>query len=205
MPASSRHIDYIARFKRHIEDRLLWRPDSSGGRERLDGEKHALEAECAACMLCALAGHRRRVVCGAGVAPSQVMVLLPAPSAEDEDAGAPCVGETGAFLEKMLVAISLSRASVYMTPLVKCRPSEDRPPRPEELSACRGYLEREIAMVRPRALLALGLDKATLAEVGSSTARLFAIGHPADLMRRPEGKREAWKRLQELRAFLDAG
>ena len=180
-----------------------------------------LRAEVAGCARCALAAVRRAPVFGEGPAPAGLLILGEAPGAAEDAAGRPFLGELGALLTRMLAAIGLDRAEVYIANAVKCRAPEGRRPEREEIAACRPLLERQIGIVSPRFILALGelaarslfspADEAAF-EIAALRGRAHDVGgvsvlvthHPTILRRDPGAKREAWEDLQLLRRLLDA-
>ena len=119
-------------------------------------ELTALYEEIADCPNCALARTRTQTVPGSGPAPADVMCIGEAPGAREDQLGLPFVGPAGRFLDELLASAGLSRESVYIANIVKCRPPENRDPQPEEIAACRGYLERQIELVNPKVIVTLG-------------------------------------------------
>ncbi len=115
-----------------------------------------LYAEIADCPACALARGRARTVPGSGPAPCDLMFIGEAPGQREDELGLPFVGRSGQFLDELLASIGRGRADVYVTNVVKCRPPENRDPLPDEMAACAGYLERQIAAVNPRVIATLG-------------------------------------------------
>ena len=113
-------------------------------------------AETERCTLCDLHIGARHSAPGAGAAPAEIMLIGEAPSAYDDRSGRPFSGPSGAFLDELLAAAGLSRAQVYLTNIVKHHPQESRELRPDEISACSGYLVREIAAVNPIVIVTLG-------------------------------------------------
>ena len=179
---------------------------------RLDAD--ALAARAAACTLCALCAGRTRSVFGHGSLQADWMVVGDAPDADDDAAGAPFAGRAGQLLDNMLAALRLSRGEAprasraYVTPSVKCRPPAGRVPEPSEIERCRPYLARQVGLVRPRLIIAMG-RVAAQAVVGTAepAARLRGRVHrfegvpvvvtyaPAHLLRHPQDKAAAWEDL----------
>lgn len=172
-----------------------------------------LRPAVAACRACGLHETRTQTVFGVGDPSADLMVIGEAPGAEEDRQGEPFVGRAGQLLDLMLVAIGLKREQVYISNILKCRPPGNRDPRPEEAACCRPFLMRQIALVRPRALLALGRIAAqnllqTDAPIGRLRGRWFELEpgrtpllityHPAYLLRSPEEKAKAWRDLQQL-------
>lgn len=182
---------------------------------RLDWD--ALQSDIEACRACGLCEARQRVVPGMGDRSAQVMFVGEGPGAEEDRQGLPFVGAAGKLLDAMLAAIGLSReAGVFIANTVKCRPPRNRTPEAAEMDACSPYLKRQIELVQPRLLVALGRPAAQVllgdAEVRINAARgkLFRYGdtpvlvsyHPAYLLRNPADKAKAWEDLCAVRRVL---
>ncbi|MBV9695902.1 MAG: uracil-DNA glycosylase [Gammaproteobacteria bacterium] len=170
----------------------------------------ALRAEVLACRRCALHATRTRAVFGVGPLRTDWLVIGEAPGAEEDRRGEPFVGAAGQLLDAMLRAIGLDRGSnVYIANVLKSRPPNNRDPRPEEVSACLPYLVRQIALLQPKILLAVGRIAAqNLLATDTPLARLrgrvhrfgdtplVVTYHPAYLLRTPADKRKAWEDLK---------
>ena len=174
-----------------------------------------LGAEAAACVRCRLAAGRTTVVFGSGNPAADLMFVGEGPGAEEDRQGLPFVGRAGELLTKIIAAIEMTREQVYIANIVKCRPPGNRDPEPDEVAACRGYLERQIALVGPRILVALGRVAAqTLLGTGTPISRLrgnwhefagvpmMVTFHPAALLRNPAFKRPTWEDMQQVRDRL---
>ncbi|HAE23592.1 MAG TPA: uracil-DNA glycosylase [Spirochaetaceae bacterium] len=176
----------------------------------------AIAAEAARCRKCRLASGRSRAVSGEGAERPLVLVIGEGPGAEEDRTGRPFVGPAGQLLDKMLAAIGLSRsANTYIANIVKCRPPMNRDPAPDEQAACMAYLDRQIALLRPRAILAAGRIPAqallsTKEGIGKLRGKLWdyrgvplvASYHPSALLRNEELKRPAWEDLKLLKTAL---
>lgn len=182
---------------------------------RLDWD--ALESDIAECRACGLCAGRQRAVPGMGDRSARVMLVGEGPGAEEDRQGLPFVGAAGKLLDAMLGSIGLSRESgVYIANTVKCRPPRNRTPEAVEMAACRPYLARQIELVRPELLVALGRPAAQVLlgndEVRISAARgkLFRHGdvpvvvtyHPAYLLRNQVDKAKTWEDLCAIRGKL---
>jgi DNA polymerase len=181
--------------------------DRSARISALDWE--ALEADIRGCTACRLCEQRRQAVPGAGDRQADWMLVGEGPGAEEDRRGEPFVGPAGRLLDAMLAAIGLKRGEgVYIANAVKCRPPFNRTPEPDEIAACLPYLERQIALVRPRLLVALGRPAAqallgTDIRINAARGKLFSRGgipvvvtyHPAYLLRNPTDKAKAWQDL----------
>ena len=115
-----------------------------------------LYEEIADCPNCPLARTRTRTVPGTGPASAEIMFIGEAPGAREDEQGVPFVGPAGRFLDELLAAAGLSRDTVYICNVVKCRPPGNRDPAPEEIAACRSFLDRQIEIVDPKVLVTLG-------------------------------------------------
>ncbi len=182
-------------------------------------ELAALAQEVAACTACPLAETRTQTVFGVGAATARCLVIGEAPGAEEDRRGEPFVGRAGQLLNAMLAAIGLARESVYIANILKCRPPNNRDPQPAEVAACSGFLRRQIALVAPRVILAVGRIAAqNLLGVETPIGRMrgqdyvyagtdipvVVTYHPAYLLRSPGEKRKAWTDLQRAKRLLDA-
>lgn len=172
-----------------------------------------LEATVSACTLCDLHKTRIQTVFGVGNTHADVLVIGEAPGADEDKQGEPFVGRAGQLLTAMLKAIGLERDDVYIANILKCRPPQNRDPSIEEAQACWPYLSRQIELVKPKVILALGRIAAhRLLKTNTSLARLrgkqhyleeisapvIVTYHPAYLLRAPQEKRKAWEDLQFL-------
>lgn len=181
--------------------------DRSARISGLDWE--ALEADIRGCTACRLCEQRRQAVPGVGDRQADWMMVGEGPGAEEDRRGEPFVGPAGRLLDAMLAAIGLKRGEgVYIANAVKCRPPFNRTPEPDEITACLPYLERQIALVRPRLLVALGRPAAqallgTDVRINAARGKVFSRGgipvvvtyHPAYLLRNPADKAKAWQDL----------
>jgi DNA polymerase len=173
----------------------------------------SLRRAVAGCRACGLCETRTQTVFGVGDTSAALMVIGEAPGADEDRQGEPFVGRAGKLLDLMLAAIGLHRSQVYIANILKCRPPGNRDPRPEESSACRAFLMRQIALVRPRVVLSVGRVSAqnllgTDAPVGKLRGRWFELDsdslpvtvtyHPSYLLRSPEQKAKAWQDLQRV-------
>jgi len=170
-----------------------------------------LRARVAACTRCALSQGRTQTVFGVGSLQAQWLIIGEAPGAEEDRQGEPFVGRAGQLLNSMLRAIGLAREQVFIANVLKCRPPGNRDPAASESAACSPYLERQIALLNPRIMLAVGRiaaqnllhTDAPLAKLrqqrhcfGKSRVPLVVTYHPAYLLRSPTDKRKAWEDLK---------
>ncbi len=171
-----------------------------------------LRERVAACTRCdELAVNRTQTVFGVGNPQADWLVVGEAPGAEEDKRGEPFVGRAGKLLDAMLAAISLDRDTVYIANILKCRPPNNRDPKPEEARNCRPYLERQIELVAPKLILVVGRIAAqnllqTDTPIGKLRGRVHTLPgseipvvvtyHPAYLLRSPAEKRKAWDDLK---------
>lgn len=169
----------------------------------------ALQKEVAECQKCALCSTRTQTVFGEGDINADWMFIGEAPGQNEDMEGKPFVGQAGLLLTEMIRAIGLKRESVYITNILKCRPPNNRDPKVEEANSCRNYLYRQIAIVQPKIILAVGRIAAqTLLETNEPLSRLrgvphsvedipmVVVYHPAYLLRSLQDKSKAWLDLQ---------
>jgi uracil-DNA glycosylase len=198
-------------------------PPPPPARPSLDPEARAarlaeISAQVAACRLCKLCEGRNKTVFGSGSPTAELMFIGEGPGAEEDRQGLPFVGRAGELLTKIVQAIGRTRDEVYIANIVKCRPPGNRDPQPDEVAACRPYLEEQIALVAPRVLVALGRIAAqtllgTDAPIGRLRGRWFTVQgvpamvtyHPAALLRNPALKRPTWEDMQQVRDRLQGG
>ena len=176
----------------------------------------SIATRVATCTVCALHAGRTHAVPGEGPSDARLMVVGEGPGQQEDETGRPFVGRAGKLLDDILAAIECPRATVFIANIVKCRPPQNRKPTPDEAAACIPYLLRQIAVIRPKVLLALG---ATAAEallgvrqsLGSLRNKvhvfrgipLVVTYHPAALLRNPNWKRPTWDDVRIARQLLD--
>jgi DNA polymerase len=194
-----------------------------------------LSAEIQKCRKCQLGHSRLNAVTGVGDPDAKVVFVGEGPGFQEDHKGEPFVGRSGQLLDKILeTVLGLKRENVYIANIVKCHPMKnpespeshgnDRPPTPEEISACRPFLDRQLTLIRPRCIVTLG-SVATKVLLGLTQGislvrgkwydypvELFGPGHPikvlptyhpAALLRNPNLKRETWEDMKKLKAFLE--
>lgn len=176
-----------------------------------------LEEAVSTCTRCALHRGRTRTVFGVGSRTADLLIVGEAPGAEEDRQGEPFVGRAGQLLNAMLAAIRLAREDVYIANILKCRPPGNRDPKPDEAATCTPYLERQIDLLRPRVILALGRVAAQWllqsdAPIGRLRGRTFDFGphstplvvtyHPAYLLRSPLRKSMSWDDLKIVKRLL---
>lgn len=170
--------------------------------------------DCTRCVLHTLG--RRQVVFGTGNPDADLMFVGEAPGADEDAKGEPFVGRAGQLLTKIIEAIHLTRDDVYIANVIKCRPPNNRTPEPAEVETCSPFLLRQIDIVRPKVIVALGSSAAHML-LGSDAPisrlrgrfhdyrngiKLMPTFHPAYLLRSPDRKRDVWEDMKTVRAFL---
>ena len=175
-----------------------------------DFDWQQLRAAVSSCTACGLCESRTQTVFGVGDQAADVMVIGEAPGAEEDRRGEPFVGRAGGLLDSMLLSVGLNRQQVFIANVLKCRPPGNRDPHTGEARQCTAYLDRQIALVKPRVLIAIGRiaaqqlleSSASLARMrgkihyyGESKVPLVVTYHPAYLLRSPDQKRKAWEDL----------
>ena len=170
----------------------------------------AIRADIGECTRCPLAfTGRHTIVFADGDPNARLMFVGEGPGADEDAQGLPFVGRAGQLLNNMINAMGLKREQVYIANVVKCRPPQNRTPEPEEANTCMQFLWRQIDIVRPEVIVALGATAATYLLGGKTSlaslrgrihsvrdAKLIVTYHPAYLLRDPRQKAEAWKDLQ---------
>lgn len=173
----------------------------------------ALVAECTRCRLCE---GRARTVPGEGPSDARLVVVGEGPGRVEDETGRPFVGPAGELLTKILAAINLRREQVFICNVVKCRPPENRLPLYDEIAACVPYLHRQIEVLKPKVILAMGgtaaqtllSTKQSLGSLRNQIHRFRGIPvivtyHPAALLRNPNWKRPTWDDVRIARRLLD--
>jgi uracil-DNA glycosylase len=170
-----------------------------------------LRARVAACTRCPLSATRTQTVFGVGNPRAEWLIVGEAPGAEEDRRGEPFVGRAGQLLNSMLRAVGLAREEVYIANVLKCRPPGNRDPGANESAECLPYLEQQIALLKPKIMLAVGRisaqnllkTDAPLARLrkqvhsfGAARVPLVVTYHPAYLLRTPADKRKAWEDLK---------
>lgn len=176
-----------------------------------------LERQVAACTKCGLEKTRTQTVFGVGNRRARWLFVGEAPGADEDRQGEPFVGRAGQLLNAMLFAIGLKREEVYIANVLKCRPPNNRDPQPGEVAHCEPYLIRQIELIRPRLIVALGRHAAhSLLKTEAPLSRLrgqrlsyhgtplVVTYHPAYLLRNPADKRRAWDDLRLARTVAEA-
>lgn len=168
-------------------------------------------AAVAACTACELCKSRGQIVYGDGSLHAKIVFVGEAPGAEEDRTGIPFVGRAGKLLNKMIEAIGFTREEVYICNTLKCRPPDNRDPKPEEKESCRHFLEEQLEILQPQILVGLGAHASTYltgmkTSMGKMRGQWFEFQgvatmvtyHPAFLLRSPSFKKQSWGDMQML-------
>ncbi len=179
-----------------------------------DGLK-AIAARVASCTTCSLHKTRTNTVPGQGCSTPEIMFIGEGPGADEDQQGLAFVGRAGQLLTKIVEAMGLTRDQVFIGNIVKCRPPGNRAPMPDEMTACMPFLREQIALLKPKVIVALGATavKGLLqVETGITKLRgkwllyegidLMPTFHPAYLLRNPAGKKDVWDDIKAVLAHL---
>jgi DNA polymerase len=177
----------------------------------------AIAKMVASCTRCPLYSTATNPVPGEGNPDANLMIVGEAPGATEDETGRPFVGAAGQLLTKILAAVELKREDVFICNVLKHRPPGNRNPMPDEVTACSPYLLRQIDLIRPKAILALGTfaaqtllqTKLAIGKLRSQVHRYYGVPlivtyHPAALLRNPSWKRPTWEDVQLVRRILDS-
>ena len=179
--------------------------------EERSADLEGIHSEVSACVRCGLSETRTQTVFGEGDSRARLVFVGEGPGFEEDKQGRPFVGAAGQLLTKIIEAMGLSRADVYICNIIKCRPPGNRNPAPEEIDACLPYLKRQLSAIQSEYICALGAVAAqtlldTETPISRLRGRLHSLGkmslmptyHPAYLLRNPDKKREVWEDIQLL-------
>ncbi len=169
------------------------------------------------CHLCELSKSRKKVVFGEGNINSPIMFIGEAPGASEDESGRPFVGRAGQLLTKIIESVLLcEREDVYIANVIKCRPPQNRVPSSTEVASCKPYILKQIAMVNPKILVALGTtsyqfltdDMTPISRVRGVTLEfgdkiLIPTFHPSYLLRNPSAKKDAYRDFLKIKAYLE--
>ena len=168
------------------------------------------------CKRCKLHRARRTIVFGEGNESAKLMFIGDGPGYDEDVQGRPFVGRAGQLLTKIIQSINLPREEVYITNIVKCRPPQNRNPEPDEIQSCHPFLMKQIRMIQPKIICALGTFSAqtllkTDIKITALRGRFYDIEgtkviptyHPAFLLRNPERKREVWEDMKKIAEWLN--
>ena len=177
-------------------------------------EVEALATEIAACTRCLLHRGRTRAVPGEGPADSEIMFIGEAPGFHEDQQGRPFVGAAGQFLEELLASIDLTREQVFIANVIKCRPPGNRDPLPEEIEACKLFLDQQIDLIGPRFVVTLGrfsmaraFPKARISRIHGQPRKIrgviyYPMYHPAAALHQPSLRRTIEEDMQRIPELL---
>jgi len=190
-----------------------WERNPSGHHETLEN----IREDLGDCRRCGLYKNRKHIVFGEGDPGARLIFVGEGPGFEEDKQGRPFVGPAGQLLTKIITAINMTRESVYICNIVKCRPPDNRNPAPDEAAACKSFLIRQINTIKPDFICALGsvaarnlLDTTKTVSMlrnrfhDYERARLMVTYHPAYLLRNPEKKRDAWEDMKMLMKAMES-
>jgi uracil-DNA glycosylase len=190
-------------------------PVFASAQEALDGLRQEIGPQCTRCKLHTLG--RKQVVFGVGNPAAGLMFVGEAPGADEDIQGEPFVGRAGQLLTKIIEAIGMRREDVYIANVIKCRPPGNRNPEPDEVERCEPFLFRQIDIIKPTVIVALGkfaaqcllrtaepITRIRGREYTYRDAILMPTYHPAYLLRNPASKREVWEDMKRVKAILES-
>jgi DNA polymerase len=185
--------------------------------EARDESLQAIREDIGDCVRCKLHEHRKTIVFGEGNPQARLVFVGEGPGADEDASGRPFVGRAGQLLDKIIVAIGMKREDVYIANIVKCRPPGNRTPEREEVDTCEPFLLRQLAVIRPEVIVALGSPAfQCLLRTRESITRargdwrdwngikVMPTFHPAFLLRSPDKKREVWEDMKKVRDYLNS-
>ena len=174
-----------------------------------------LYEEIAACQRCDLAKSRTKVVPGEGPEDAEIMFIGEAPGFHEDRQGRPFVGAAGRFLEELLASIGLKREDVYICNVIKCRPPGNRDPLPEEIEACRPFLDRQIELVQPKLIVTLGrysmaryFPNAKISRIHGQPRKMggviyYPMYHPAAALHQPRYRADIERDILKIPQLLE--
>jgi uracil-DNA glycosylase len=184
---------------------------------KTDDTIESIRAEIGDCIRCPLYAGRKQIVHSTGNFSADLMFVGEAPGADEDEQGVPFIGRAGQLLTKIIESIGMKREDVFIGNINRCRPPGNRPPTLPEAETCRPFLQREIAVVRPKVIVVMG-NTATQNLLNTKTGitklrgnfqeylgvKLMPTFHPAYLLRDPNKKREVWEDMKMVRAYLES-
>ena len=219
--AAHRYLDDLVAFEGPrfvLPAHIATMPEIAPGGGEADAatELEQFHQEICECTTCPLGHTRQRFVFGSGAADAGIMFIGEAPGADEDRQGLPFVGKAGQLLTKIIEAMQLQREDVYICNVLKCRPPNNRDPLPEEIAACEPHLKKQIEIVRPAIICALGrIASQALLKTQTPMGRLrgslheyegipvIVTYHPAALLRNAAHKRDTWEDVKWLRREYD--
>ena len=178
-------------------------------------ELEALAQGVVACTQCLLHGGRTKAVPGEGPADAQIMFIGEAPGFHEDQQGSPFVGAAGRFLEELLASIGMTRKQVFIANVIKCRPPGNRDPLPEEIDACRPFLDRQIELIRPKLVVTLGrfsmaraFPNARISRIHGKARKIdgilyYPMYHPAAALHQPRLRGVIEEDMRQIPALIE--
>lgn len=223
------YLNIVATVREHVAEQLEFgfleaeTSENENGHPFSDLDLSALNDDAQSCVKCGLHEGRNTVVFGVGNPNADLMFVGEAPGADEDKQGEPFVGRAGKLLTDIIKAMNFTREDIYIANVLKCRPPGNRNPASDEVETCSPYLLRQIALIQPKIIVALGsfaaqmlLDTKTgitalrgqfhefaLTQQDENAPVIMPTYHPAYLLRNPNAKREVWKDMQQVMALLD--
>ncbi|HVB36160.1 MAG TPA: uracil-DNA glycosylase [Candidatus Acidoferrales bacterium] len=210
--AASPSQTHVASVLPVIKSNSLFAANESVEGDTLERIREDIGENCRRCKLCE---QRNQIVFGAGAANADLVFVGEGPGHDEDIQGLPFVGRAGKLLTQMIEAMGLRRDDVYIANVVKCRPPQNRAPEPDEIETCSPFLYRQLAVIRPKAVVCLGaIAFQSLTGTRPSMSRirgqwlefrgipLMATYHPAYLLRNPNAKGDVWEDLKKVMAHL---
>lgn len=200
-----------------VQTDLLLREEATSGRDFSHLDWEPLKKCVAECTACPLHKTRTQTVFGVGTQQAKLLIIGEAPGANEDLQGEPFVGRAGKLLDSMLLAIGLERQQIFIANILKCRPPNNRDPNPEEVATCTPFLNRQIALIQPTIMMAVGRIAAhyllqtniamgklrgILHNYGETKTPLIVTYHPAYLLRSPREKAKAYEDLLWLKQLM---
>lgn len=223
------YLNIVATVREHVAEQLdfgILETETSDTETQLpyaSFDLPTLNTDAQSCVKCGLHAGRTTVVFGVGNPNADLMFVGEAPGADEDKQGKPFVGRAGKLLTDIIKAMKFTREDVYIANVLKCRPPGNRNPAPDEVETCSPYLLRQITLIQPKIIVALGsfaaqmlLDTKTgitalrgkfhefaLAQQDDNAPVIMPTYHPAYLLRNPNAKRDVWEDMQQVMASLD--
>lgn len=210
---------FLAQHQELFSKEVPYLPQNESSKKVIKEKSEQLQKfyeEIKNCMACKLGKTRNHLVFGDGFPDANLMIIGEGPGADEDETGHPFVGRAGQLLTSILKAINFSRKDVFIANIVKCRPPENRRPEPDEVAKCTPYLDRQIEIIQPKIILALGATAGnTLLKnqdaLGDMRGKwhdykgipVMVTYHPAALLRNPNFKIPTWQDVQLLRKTYD--
>ena len=202
---------YLNQTKELYGDLLLENP-LNGHQETDTNDLAAFQRAIKDCQNCPLGATRTNFVFGVGNPQADIVFVGEAPGYQEDQKGEPFVGRAGQLLDKILAAINLTREDIYLCNVLKCRPPDNRDPLPAEVNECEPYLKKQLSIIQPKLIVALGRiaactilkTKESLGSMRNQTHQyegidLIVTYHPAALLRNPNFKKPTWEDFQLIR------